>query len=63
MDMALLWAHPYDQLPELSGNVRGLAPAVDNAMAKAMVKAADDRYGSCREFVAELASAASGRAS
>ncbi|WP_405526461.1 serine/threonine-protein kinase [Streptomyces avidinii] len=62
-DMALLWAHLYDPPPELSGRCPGLAPAVDSVMAKAMAKSPEDRYGSCREFVAELAAAAGGRAS
>ncbi|MFJ9822283.1 serine/threonine-protein kinase [Streptomyces sp. NPDC101151] len=61
-DMALLWAHRYDSPPGLSGRCLGLAPAVDSVMAKAMAKAPEDRYGSCREFVAELESAAGGRA-
>ncbi|MEU6882922.1 serine/threonine-protein kinase [Streptomyces sp. NPDC046712] len=62
-DMALLWAHQYDQPPELSGARPGLAPAVDSVMAKALAKASDDRFGSCREFVEELFSAAGGLAS
>ncbi|MFF4551325.1 serine/threonine-protein kinase [Streptomyces sp. NPDC001435] len=62
-DVALLWAHQYDSPPDLSGRCPGLAPAVDNVMAKAMAKAPEDRYGSCREFVAELISAAGCRAS
>ncbi|MFF9788612.1 serine/threonine-protein kinase [Streptomyces nigrescens] len=61
--VALLWAHQYDPPPELSENRPGLASAVDSVMAKAMAKAPEDRYGSCREFVAELVSAAGGRAS
>ncbi|MBT2449648.1 serine/threonine protein kinase [Streptomyces sp. ISL-43] len=62
-DMALLWAHQYDPPPDLSGRCPGLAPAVDSVMAKALAKAPEDRYGSCREFVAELFSAAGGRPS
>ncbi|MDX3537530.1 serine/threonine-protein kinase [Streptomyces sp. MB09-01] len=62
-DMALLWAHQYDPPPDLSGRCPGLTAAVDSVMAKAMAKAPEDRYGSCREFVAELVSAAGGRAS
>lgn len=60
--MALLWAHQYDPPPELSGKRPELAPAVDGVMAKAMAKAPEDRYGSCREFVAELISSAGGQA-
>ncbi|MFF3863342.1 serine/threonine-protein kinase [Streptomyces sp. NPDC002209] len=62
-DVTLLWAHQYDLPPELSGRCPGLASAVDSVMAKAMAKAPEDRYGSCREFVAELVAAAGGRAS
>ncbi|MDD9381093.1 serine/threonine-protein kinase [Streptomyces sp. ZAF1911] len=60
--MALLWAHQYDPPPVLSGKRPGLAPAIDGVMAKAMAKAPEDRYGSCREFVAELISSAGGQA-
>ncbi|MFE4258030.1 serine/threonine-protein kinase [Streptomyces sp. NPDC056883] len=60
--MALLWAHQYDPPPELSGRRPEFPPAVDGVMAKAMAKAPEDRYGSCREFVAELISAAGGQA-
>ncbi|MFJ9968712.1 serine/threonine-protein kinase [Streptomyces avermitilis] len=62
-DMALLWAHQYDQPPDLSERCPGLAPAVDSVMAKALAKDPEHRYGSCREFVAELISAAGGRPS
>lgn len=62
-DMALLWAHQYDPPPDLSERCSGLAPAVDSVMAKALAKDPEHRYGSCREFVAELISAAGGRAS
>ncbi|MFJ5834639.1 serine/threonine-protein kinase [Streptomyces sp. NPDC093089] len=62
-DMALLWAHQYDPPPALSERCPGLAPAVDSVMAKALAKDPERRYGSCREFVAELTSAAGGRPS
>lgn len=59
--VALLWAHQYDLPPPLSERHPGLAPAVDSVMAKALAKDPEHRYGSCREFVAELISAAGGR--
>lgn len=62
-DMELLFAHQYDKPPDLSARCLGLAPAVDSVMAKALAKDPEHRYGSCREFVAELRSAASGGAS
>ncbi|MER7183242.1 serine/threonine-protein kinase [Streptomyces hyaluromycini] len=57
-DLALLWAHQYDPPPALSERCPGIAPAVDAVMAKALAKSPEDRYGSCREFEAELRAAA-----
>ncbi|MGW1029624.1 serine/threonine-protein kinase [Streptomyces sp. NPDC002577] len=57
-DMALLWAHQYDQPPPLTEKQPDLPPAVDGVMAKALAKTPDDRYGSCLEFVAALRAAA-----
>lgn len=62
-DMALLWAHANEPPPDLSESRPDLAPAVDRVMTKALAKDPEHRYGSCREFVAELISAAGGRAS
>ncbi|MFI7360282.1 serine/threonine-protein kinase [Streptomyces avidinii] len=62
-DVALLLAHQYDSPPELSRRCPELTAAVDSVMAKAMAKSPEDRYGSCREFVAALLSAAGGRVS
>lgn len=57
-DMAPLWAHQYDPSPALSVRRPGIAsPAVDAVMAKARAKLPEDRYASCREFVAELRAA------
>ncbi|MGW1893276.1 serine/threonine-protein kinase [Streptomyces sp. NPDC002004] len=53
-DMALLWAHQYDQPPALSERRPGIGPALDDAMARALAKVPDDRYDSCLEFVAAL---------
>ncbi|MFI1654874.1 serine/threonine-protein kinase [Streptomyces sp. NPDC020472] len=62
-DIALLWAHQYDEPPDLSERRLGLAPAVDGVLAKALAKDPEHRYGSCREFVAELTAAAGARPS
>ncbi|WUW93306.1 serine/threonine protein kinase (plasmid) [Streptomyces sp. NBC_01450] len=59
-DMALLWAHQYDQPPPLSEQRQGIAPALDGVLAKALAKVPEDRYDSCLEFVAALRAAASG---
>ncbi|UUN30868.1 serine/threonine-protein kinase [Streptomyces sp. FIT100] len=56
-DMALLWAHQYDQPPALSGRRPGVAPGVDEILTKGLAKVPDDRYDSCLEFVAALRSA------
>ncbi|MFP1625473.1 serine/threonine-protein kinase [Streptomyces sp. 5K101] len=53
-DVALLWAHQYDQPPRLTERCPGIAPAADDVMAKALAKVPEDRYGSCLEFVAAL---------
>lgn len=64
-DMALLWAHQYDQPPPLTRLCPDLEDAVDTVFAKALAKSPDDRYGSCLAFVAALraATAGNGRAS
>ncbi|MBG0857051.1 serine/threonine protein kinase [Streptomyces spinoverrucosus] len=53
-DVALLWAHQYDQPPPLTDRRPGLAPAAADVMAKALAKVPEDRYDSCLEFVAAL---------
>jgi serine/threonine-protein kinase len=53
-DMALLWAHQYDQPPPLSEGRPGLPAALDEVLAKALAKSPDDRYDSCLSFVAAL---------
>ncbi|MFI8193380.1 serine/threonine-protein kinase [Streptomyces sp. NPDC085946] len=57
-DMALLWAHQYDDPPPLAGRCPGVPDAVDGVLAKALAKSPDDRYGSCLAFVAALRAAA-----
>ncbi|MGW7369394.1 serine/threonine-protein kinase [Streptomyces sp. NPDC054841] len=56
-DMALLWAHQYDQPPALTEKRPGISPALDDVLAKALAKVPDDRYSSCLEFVAALRAA------
>jgi serine/threonine-protein kinase len=58
--MELLWAHQYDQPPALSERRPGLAPAMDDVLARALAKVPEDRYDSCREFVAALRATAKG---
>ncbi|MFK8909599.1 serine/threonine-protein kinase [Streptomyces sp. YS-3] len=59
-DMALLWAHQYDQPPALTERRPDIAAGVDGVMAKALAKIPDDRYDSCLAFVAALRAAAKG---
>ncbi|MGW1541595.1 serine/threonine-protein kinase [Streptomyces sp. NPDC002309] len=53
-DVALLWAHQYDQPPLLTERRPGIASAAADVLAKALSKIPEDRYGSCLEFVAAL---------
>ncbi len=59
-DMALLWAHQYDQPPPLTEQRPELPAAVDPVFAKALAKSPDDRYDSCLDFVAALRAASTG---
>ncbi|MFD1663664.1 serine/threonine-protein kinase [Streptomyces caeni] len=59
-DMALLWAHQYDEPPPLTGQRPDLDASVDRVFAKALAKDPDDRYGSCLAFVSALRAAATG---
>jgi serine/threonine protein kinase len=59
-DMALLWAHQYDQPPPLTESRPDLAPAVDAVFTKALAKSPDDRHDSCLAFVVALRSAVTG---
>ncbi|GGW41041.1 hypothetical protein GCM10010503_16500 [Streptomyces lucensis JCM 4490] len=56
-DMALLWAHQYDEPPPPSGVRPGLAADVDTVFAKALAKSPDARYDTCLDFVAALRAA------
>ncbi|OIJ93974.1 serine/threonine-protein kinase [Streptomyces monashensis] len=57
-DMALLWAHQYDEPPPPSAARPGLAPAVDAVFARALAKSPAERYDTCLDFVAALRAAA-----
>ncbi|MFG2301209.1 serine/threonine-protein kinase [Actinacidiphila glaucinigra] len=57
-DMALLWAHQYDQPPPLTERRPDIPPGMDDAMAKALAKVPEDRFASCLEFVGALRAAA-----
>ncbi|MFJ4537047.1 serine/threonine-protein kinase [Streptomyces tibetensis] len=59
-DMALLWAHQYDEPPTLTEDRPDLDPRVDPVFAQALAKSPDDRYPSCLAFVAALRAATTG---
>ncbi|MFF5966569.1 serine/threonine-protein kinase [Streptomyces collinus] len=59
-DMALLWAHQYDEPPPLTEDRPELDPQVDTVFAQALAKSPDDRYPSCLAFVAALRAATTG---
>ncbi|MZF86136.1 serine/threonine-protein kinase [Streptomyces sp. SID5643] len=59
-DMALLWAHQYDEPPPVTEDRPDLDPRVDPVFAQALAKIPDDRYPSCLAFVAALRAATTG---
>ncbi|MEU9192173.1 serine/threonine-protein kinase [Streptomyces hundungensis] len=59
-DIALLWAHQYDEPPRLTEKRPGVAAALDPVLARALAKSPEDRYGSCLAFAAALRAAATG---
>ncbi|WP_033309435.1 serine/threonine-protein kinase [Streptomyces iakyrus] len=59
-DMALLWAHQYDEPPPLTEDRPDLDPRVDPVFAQALAKSPDDRFPSCLAFVAALRAATTG---
>ncbi|MGW5849794.1 serine/threonine-protein kinase [Streptomyces sp. NPDC055254] len=56
-DVALLWAHQYDQAPPVTERRPEVPHAAADVLAKALAKVPEDRYGSCLEFVAALRAA------
>ncbi|MGW7249506.1 serine/threonine-protein kinase [Streptomyces decoyicus] len=56
-DMALLWAHQYDPPPAPTELRPDLPEAVDAVFAEALAKVPEDRYETCRGFVAALRAA------
>ena len=53
-DAAVIWAHLKEDPPKVSAVARNVPAEVDEVIAKAMGKSADDRYGSCMAFLADL---------
>jgi Protein kinase domain len=53
-EVAVLWAHMRDDPPPLTELRPDLPDEVDAVVRKAMAKSAEERFGSCREFVADL---------
>ncbi|MFD8544084.1 serine/threonine-protein kinase [Streptomyces sp. NPDC059649] len=56
-DMALLWAHMNAAPPVLTTLRPDLPPAVDPVFTRSLAKAPDDRYETCRGFVAAVRAA------
>jgi serine/threonine protein kinase len=54
-DVAILFAHVREEPAPLSGLLEEMGERVDEVIGKALAKDRRDRYGSCREFVFELA--------
>jgi tRNA A-37 threonylcarbamoyl transferase component Bud32 len=61
-EAALLWAHLVDQPPPVSARRPDLPPGLDAVVAKAMAKAPEDRYGSCRDLIVDFRDEVEGRA-
>jgi serine/threonine-protein kinase len=59
-DMALLWAHQYDEPPPLTESRPDLPRDVDAVFAKGLAKSPDARFDSCLAFVAALRAATTG---
>jgi serine/threonine-protein kinase len=56
-EMAVLWAHVHEMPMPPSRASPGLPGAIDGVVLKALAKAPDDRYQTCREMLADAASA------
>jgi len=61
-EAALLWAHLVDEPPPVSARRPDLPPGLDAVVAKAMAKAPEDRYGSCRDLIVDFRDEVEGRA-
>ncbi|MDN3024311.1 serine/threonine-protein kinase [Streptomyces sp. S.PB5] len=59
-DMALLWAHQYDDPPPLTEFRPDLARETDTVFARGLAKSPDARYDTCLAFVAALRAATTG---
>ncbi|MET9470043.1 serine/threonine-protein kinase [Streptomyces sp. NPDC006544] len=53
-DMALLWAHQYDEAPSVTSLRPDLPTAVDAVLWRALAKSPEDRWNSCLEFTGAL---------
>ena len=53
-DAAVLWAHLVELPPPVTAVRPELPPAVNDVVARAMAKAPEDRYDSCRDLVRDL---------
>jgi WD40 repeat protein/tRNA A-37 threonylcarbamoyl transferase component Bud32 len=51
---AVIWAHMSEPPPLLTSRRPGLPPAVDGVLVRALAKAPEDRYASCKEFADAL---------
>ncbi len=54
---AVIWAHMSEPPPALSSHLADVPPVADDVLAKALAKAPEDRYPSCRRFTDALAEA------
>jgi hypothetical protein len=54
-DAALLWAHLTEVLPAVWENRADVPPTAQTPLWKATAKEPEDRYATCREFIADLA--------
>jgi serine/threonine protein kinase len=61
-EAAMLWAHLSEYPPPVSARRPGLPTGLDTVVAKAMAKAPEDRYGSCRDLVTDFRDEVEGRA-
>jgi serine/threonine protein kinase len=61
-EAAMLWAHLSEYPPRVSAMRPGLPTGLDAVVAKAMAKAPEDRYGSCRDLVTDFRDEVEGRA-